>query len=133
MQSLAETLGSYVRWTSSFDIAVLQSESDWPEEFAGTARRFFGYQWAKTIGLPDTHLFGICPLGFRWPHSLAGLERGIFQPLLLDTEPRTAPGEHIDHFLVIELRTPRIVLAHLAMLVEAREWHLLDGHVLHLQ
>ncbi len=126
-------LGSYVRWNSSLDVAVLQSESDWPKEFAAVAKRFVGYQWAKTLGLPDAHVFGICPLGFHWPHSLEGLERGIFQPRLFDPELHAAPGEVIDRFLVIELRTPNIVLAHLAMLVDAREWHLLDGHVLHLQ
>ncbi|HLA71570.1 MAG TPA: hypothetical protein VK624_08685 [Steroidobacteraceae bacterium] len=122
-----------MRWSSSLEIAALQSENDWPKEFVPAARRFSGYQWAKTIGPPDAHLFGICPLGFRWPHSLAGLERGIFEPRVFDSAERSQRGGDIDHFLVVELRTPTVVLAHLAMLVESREWHLIDGHVMHLQ
>jgi len=133
MQSLTDALGSYVRWSSSLDIAVLQSERDWPQEFAPVAKRFVGYRWAKTLGPPDAYVFGICPLGFRWPHSLAGLERGIFEPRAFGGENPPQHGKDIDHFLIVELRTPTVVLAHLAMLVESREWHLIDGHVMHLQ
>ncbi len=133
MLSLVDTLGSYVRWTSSLDIAPLKAESDFPEEFAAVAKRFVGYQWAKTLGLPGAHVFGIRRLGTRWPQSLAGIEHGIFKPQLFDGETPAPRSDDIDRFLVIELRRPKLVLAHLAMLVEAREWHLLDGQVMHLQ
>jgi len=39
-------------------------------------------------------------------------------------------GEDIDHFLIVGLVSPTTVHTNLAMLVDGRDWYLLDSHLI---
>lgn len=134
MRALSDTLRSFVRWHSRGEVLTLQSQFDWCDALVAPARRFVGYTWGKPLRADSIGVYGICPVGVRWPADLREFENMIFKPA--NNEPafhsRSGAGV-VDHFIIIKLSDARSAQAYLAMLIDSRDWSVLDEHTVSIK
>ena len=134
MRCLNDTLESYIRWRMGDSDLSIRPELQLPVSFVTVRTRLdgCGCWWGQTINSGTPQIFGIRSVEEPFP-SRFGTGKAVTFDSLQDCASCTrVDSSDVEPYLIIQIVDGRTARADLAILVDGREWHVLDEHLVRL-